>query len=74
MTTYHHEIPPYSYGTRARYNVSCPPKLERSGGDDERTCTDNGRSVVGVWSGTAPICAGLQCKCCVYKVETYSLV
>ncbi|XP_064386526.1 sushi, von Willebrand factor type A, EGF and pentraxin domain-containing protein 1-like isoform X2 [Halichondria panicea] len=57
MTTYHHEIPPYSYGTRARYNVSCPPKLERSGGDDERTCTDNGRSVVGVWSGTAPICA-----------------
>ncbi|XP_064386678.1 E-selectin-like [Halichondria panicea] len=62
---YHHEIPPYSYGTRAQYVVSCPPKLERRGGDDVRTCTDNGNSAVGVWSGTAPICAGqFHGKCC----------
>ncbi len=74
MITYHHETSPYSYGTRARYNISCPPKLERSGGDDERNCSANGNSGVGVWSGAAPICAGLQCKYCVYKVETCSLV
>ena len=74
MITYHPETPPFSYETRATYSVSCPPKLERSGGDDERTCIANGNSAVGVWSGAAPICAGLQCKCCVYKVEICSLV
>ncbi len=74
MITYHHETPPFSYGTQATYSISCPPELERSGGDDERTCTANGRSDVGVWSGATPICAGLQCTCCVYKVETCSLV
>ncbi len=74
MITYHPETPPFSYGTRATYSVSCPSELERSGGDDESTCIANGNSAVGVWSGAAPICAGLQCKYCVYKVETCSLV
>ena len=63
--TYHHETPPFSYGTRATYSVSCPPELERRGGDDERTCTANGNSAVGVWSRAAPICAGLKSKLCV---------
>ncbi len=62
IITYHHETPSSSYGTRAQYVVSCPPELERIGGDDARTCTANGNSAVGVWSGAAPICAGLQCK------------
>ncbi len=67
MISYHHETPTFSYGTQARYNVSCPPELERSGGDDVRICTTNynGRSAMGVWSGTAPVCAGLQYMLCV---------
>ncbi len=73
MITYHHETPPFSYGTQATYSVSCPPELERSGGDDERTCIANGRSAVGVWSGAAPICAGLQCKRCV-KLNMFSCI
>ncbi len=62
MITYQHETPPFSYGTRAQYVVSCPPELERNGGDDERNCTTNGRSAVGVWFGAVPICAGFQYK------------
>ncbi len=69
MITYHHETTLYSYGTQARYNVSCPPELERSGGDDVRTCIANGNSAVGVWSGAAPICAGLQCNVVCTKLK-----
>ncbi len=61
MITYLHvrEAPPFSYGTQATYTVTCPHGQERRGGDDMRTCTGDGRSTVGVWSGTFPVCAGL---------------
>ncbi len=52
--------PPYSFGTQAIYlMISCPEGTETRGGDSTRTCTGDGHSTVGVWSGTAPICAGL---------------
>ncbi len=41
--------------------IACPEGMERDGGDDVRTCTDVENSAVGVWNGTAPVCAGLQC-------------
>ena len=58
--TYSTDItPPFPFGTRAMYTISCPEGMERDGRDDVRTCTSDGRSAVGVWSGTAPICAGI---------------
>ncbi len=39
----------------------CPVGMEERGGNYLRTCTGDGRSTVGVWSGAAPVCAGLLC-------------
>ena len=51
--------PPYLFETQATYAVECPEGLERSGGDDVRTCTGDGSSPVGQWNGTAPNCTGI---------------
>ncbi len=50
---------PFAYGTRAMYTINCPEGMDRDGGDDVRNCTSDGRSAVGVWSGTAPNCTGI---------------
>ena len=57
---------PYLFGTQATYTVPCPPGEERRGGDDLRICFGNGHSTVGMWTGTAPICAGWQCTMSVF--------
>ncbi len=43
-------------GTQAMQTLTCPPG-EKSGGG-VRICMGDGRSTVGAWTGTAPICAG----------------
>ncbi|XP_064386052.1 sushi, von Willebrand factor type A, EGF and pentraxin domain-containing protein 1-like [Halichondria panicea] len=48
---------PYLYGTQATYTITCPPGQNRSRGNDVRICVGDGRSTVGAWTGTAPICA-----------------
>ena len=50
--------PSFPYGTQAMYTIDSPEGMERDGGDYIRTCTGDGRSAVGVWSGTGPICTG----------------
>ncbi len=53
--------PSYSFGTRADYMmISCPEGTETRGGDNVRNCSGDGSSIVGVWSGAAPVCAGWQ--------------
>ena len=47
---------PYDYGTTATYE--CDTGYEITGGESERTCTSDGSSSVGQWSGTAPVCSG----------------
>ncbi len=61
---------PFPLGTQAVYTISCPGGMERDGGDDVRTCTDDGRSVVGVWNGTAPTCTGTY----LYTRSRYCLI
>ncbi len=56
--TVNFQDPPY-YGTQAMYETNCPTGQERRGGDDVITCTGDGSSATGVWSGTAPICASM---------------
>ena len=48
--------PPYLFGTQAKYVTVCPEGLERSGGDDVKTCTGDSSSPLGQWNGTAPVC------------------
>ncbi|XP_064386533.1 sushi, von Willebrand factor type A, EGF and pentraxin domain-containing protein 1-like isoform X2 [Halichondria panicea] len=51
--------PLYPFGTQARYlMISCPGGMEERGVNDLRTCTGDGHSTMGVWNGTAPVCAG----------------
>ena len=50
--------PPFTIGTRAMYTINCPEGMERDGGDDVRTCTSDGNSIIGVWNGSAPTCTG----------------
>ena len=54
--------PPYPFGTQARYStISCPEDTQKRGGNYLRNCTGDGHSTVGVWNGTAPVCAGMYC-------------
>ncbi len=54
--------PLYPFGTQARYlMISCPGGMEERGVNDLRTCTGDGHSTMGVWNGTAPVCAGMYC-------------
>ena len=46
----------YDYGTTATYQ--CDSGYELTGGDTLRTCTGDGSSPVGQWSGAAPVCTG----------------
>ncbi len=48
--------PPFDYGTTATYQ--CNNGYSLASGDRVRTCTSNGTSSVGQWSGTAPVCSG----------------
>ncbi len=52
--------PSYPFGTQAVYDIFCPDGVWARGGDYIRTCTGDGVSAVGVWSGAAPVCAGSQ--------------
>ena len=48
---------PYNYGTTATYQ--CDTGYEVTSGNSERTCTGDGSSSVGEWSGTtAAVCSG----------------
>ncbi len=58
LISYSTNTSPYLFGTQATYTITCPLGQERSGGDDVRICLGDGHSTVGVWTGTAPICAG----------------
>ncbi|XP_064386538.1 sushi, von Willebrand factor type A, EGF and pentraxin domain-containing protein 1-like isoform X2 [Halichondria panicea] len=58
--SYSPKTSPYLIGTQAMYMVTCPPGQERRGGNDVRICVRDGRSTVGVWTGTAPICADID--------------
>ncbi len=50
----------FPIGARAFYTINCPEGMERNGGDNVRICnTGDGRSAVGVWSGTPPTCTGI---------------
>ncbi|XP_064386521.1 uncharacterized protein LOC135335055 isoform X2 [Halichondria panicea] len=49
---------PYDYGTTATYE--CDTGYEITGGESERTCTSDGSSSVGQWSGTAPVCSDIN--------------
>ena len=46
----------YIYGTTATYQ--CNSGYELTGGDTVRTCSGDGSSPVGQWSGTTPMCLG----------------
>ncbi len=46
---------PYDYETTASYQ--CDPGYNRTGGDNERSCTGNGTTPIGDWNGTATICS-----------------
>ena len=50
--------PHHSFGTQAIYWISCPEGMTTRGGNVIRMCTSDGCSVVGVWSGAAPVCTG----------------
>ena len=52
---------PYLIRTQAMYTITCPPGQERRGISIFRVCTGDGRSIVGVWDGAAPVCAGWRC-------------
>ena len=47
---------PHDYGTTATYE--CDTGYEITNEGSERTCTGDGSSSVGQWSGTAPVCSG----------------
>ncbi len=49
---------PHLLRTVLFYMLSCPEGSERRGGEYYRTCTKDGSSAMGVWTGTAPICSG----------------
>ncbi len=49
--------PPFNFGTIAMYQ--CNDGYSLASGDSERTCTGDGTSTVGQWSGTAPVCSGI---------------
>ena len=49
--------PNYNFGDTATY--SCDIGFGLSG-STERTCSGNGRSPMGEWSGTDPICEGMH--------------
>ena len=61
MILYSPNTSPYLFGSQATYTVTCPPGQERRGGNDVRICSGDGHSTIGVWTGTAPVCAGWQC-------------
>ena len=48
---------PYDYGTTATYQ--CNSGYELTGEDTVRTCTGDGSSPMGHWSGTASNCSGI---------------
>ncbi len=66
--------PPYPFGTQAQYlRIACPEGTQRRGGNNVRNCTGDGHGTVGVWNGTAPICAGMYCinichVCCISQL------
>ncbi len=49
--------PPFNFGTTATYQ--CNDGYSLASGDRVRTCTGDGTSTVGQWSGTAPVCSGI---------------
>ena len=51
---------PYDIGTLATY--SCDPGFGLNGGVEVRTCSGDGSSVNGIWTGTAPTCEGRKCS------------
>ncbi len=67
--------PPYPFGTKAEYfKISCPEGMKARGGNSLRTCTSDGSSAVGVWNGTAPVCAGspIRTPHCVHFIILYT--
>ncbi len=62
--------PPFDYGTTATYQ--CNDGYNLANGDIERTCTGNGTTSVGQWSGTAPHCSRMfyYCNRLCYYIHT----
>ncbi len=57
---------PFDNGTIATYD--CDLGYQPEGGDRERVCVENGFSEIGVWRGTAPVCAGM-CSCVISAIQ-----
>ena len=65
---------PFDYGTTVNYTCAESFYLE---GNQIRTCQGDDSNVNGMWTGSDPVCAGMEYPCsvdCVYSGEAQVLV